>query len=221
MLEIAEAKGKDAEQYLISLYKMVRERENFLSNEAKVVQYGAVLRYFTRFLQQRNDFSPVVRTVLYRIDIKLGDIYYEEALQNQDNGRYFLATAYYNQALSYAHQKDEQNYALCRLREVYYYLDDQEALMKVEEAWAENHDKKDRFSAYMFLAQNAELPLIKTKFLAKALDEVMAQDESFYTKYQDTLNICSQLVALYELLGEKEKANQVMKLRESTSKLLN
>ena len=73
----------------------------------------------------------------------------------------------------------------------------------------------------MFLAQNAEMPHIKATFLEKALNEVMEQDESFYTKYQDTLNICSQLLAIYELLGDKDKANRIKKLRENTLKLLN
>ena len=73
----------------------------------------------------------------------------------------------------------------------------------------------------MLLAQNAETPQVKAQFLEKALNEVMGQDESLYAKYQDTLYICSQLAAIYELQGEKEKALRVKKLRKSTLKLLN
>jgi len=208
-------------RHFIALYKVVREREGYLSNEAKIVQYGAVLHYFTKFLKSNETNSVALRTILYQVNVKLGDIYYEEALQNQDNGRYFLATAYYGQALSYARQTIEKNRVLTALKNVYYYLDDEEALVKVEETWAENHDKKDRFSAYMYLAQNTEQPQVKTIFLAKALDEVMEQDESFYTKYQDTLDICSQLIVLYGLLGEKNKAEQIANLRKETLKLLN
>lgn len=221
MSEKSVTKSDNAEKHFFNLYKIVSEREAYLSNEAKVVQYTAVLRYFTKFLQQKGHISKVVETILYQIDLKLGDIYYEEALQNQDNGRYFLATAYYNQALIYAHRVEDKNRVLLALKNIYYFLDDEEALLRVEESWAENHETKDKFAAYMLLAQNAEQPQIKTIFLSKALAEVMEQDESFYTKYQNTLDICSQLTALYELLGEKDKARQMMKLRENTLKLLN
>ena len=221
MLKESVTQADDAEKRFFSLYKIVSERDAYLSNEAKIVQYGALLRYFTKFLQQKGHLSKMVETVLYQIDLKLGDIYYEEALQNQDNGRYFLATAYYNQALIYAHQAEDKNRVLLALKNIYYFLDDEDALLRVEESWAENHETKDKFTAYMLLAQNAEQPQIKAEILAKALAEVMAQDESFYTKYQNTLDICSQLTALYELLGEKDKAKQMVKLRENTLKLLN
>lgn len=221
MLEMPTAKISRAESHFFSLYKIVLEREPYLSNEAKIVQYGAVLRYFVKFLQKKEPVSKAVETVLYQMDLKLGDIYYEEALQNQDNGRYFLAVAYYNQALGYAHQAEDKNRVLIALKNIYYFLDDEDALLRVEESWAENHDTKDKFAAYMLLAQNAEQLKMKTVFLAKALAEVMAQDESFYTKYQNTLDICSKLTALYELLGEKDKAKQMKKLRENTLKLLN
>jgi len=221
MLKKSVTQIDNAERHFFNLYRIVSEREAYLSNEAKIVQYNAVLRYFIKFLQQKGHISKVVETVLYQIDLKLGDIYYEDALQNQDNSRYFLATAYYNQALGYAHRAEDKNRVLLALKNIYYFLDDEDALLRVEKSWAENHETKDKFAAYMLLAQNAEQPQIKAEFLAKALTEVMEQDESFYTKYQNTLDVCSQLTALYELLGEKDKAKQMVKLRENTLKLLN
>ena len=110
---------------------------------------------------------------------------------------------------------------LLALKDIYYYIGDEDALVKVEESWAENHNEKDKFAAYMLLAKTAEVPQIKVLFLEKALDEVMRQDESFYTKYQDTLNVCSQLIAIYELLGDNDKVKRVRDLRERTLKLLN
>jgi hypothetical protein len=110
---------------------------------------------------------------------------------------------------------------LLALKDIYYYLNDEDALIKVEETWAENHQSEDKFFAYMFLAQNSDNPRFKANFLEKALDEVMKQDIGFYAKYQDTLNICSQLLAIYELLGEKEKVIRIKKLRENTLRLLN
>lgn len=210
-----------AEKQFLNLYKMVREREKALTNDAKIVQYGAVLRYFMKFLQGRYKYSPAIWSILYRIDIKLGDIYYEEALQNQDNSRYFLAAEYYTQALSFAHQAEEKQHVLLALKDVYYYLNDEEALVQVQKTWAESHDKKDRYTAFMLLAQNTDKTKIKAMFLSLALNEVMEQEESFYDKYQDTLDVCSQLAVLYELLGEKEKAVYVKNLRQNTLKLLN
>ncbi len=221
MLKTAVTKEDNAESRFMRLYKMVQERERHLSNEAKVAQYSAILRYFMKFLQQNEGYTANVAAILYWTYVKLGDIYYEDALQNQDNSKYFLAAEYYNQSLAYAHSAEEKNRVLLALKDIYYYLNDEEAFLKVEETWAENHDKEDKFSAYMLLAQNAGTPQIKARFLEKALDEVMNQDESFYTKYQNTLYICSQLAAIYELQGEKEKALRIKKLRESTLKLLN
>lgn len=203
------------------LYKVVQERDKYLSNEAKIVQYSAVIRFFMKFLQDKEDVSVNVKAILFWIYTKLGDIYYEEALQNQDNSKYFLAVEYYNQSLMYALNTEDKNRILFVLKEIYYYLGDENALIKIEETWAENHEKEDKFSAYMLLAKNAEVPQVKVLFLEKALVEVMEQDESFYTKYQDTLNVCSQLVALYELLGDKEQAKRVKKMRDTTMKLLN
>lgn len=221
MLKTAVTSETSAENRFLHLYKMVQEREVFLNDDAKIMQYSAILRFFMKFLQQNETYTPNVSSVLFWTYVKLGNIYYEGGLQNQDNTRYFLAAEYYNQALGYARTKEEKNRVLLALKDVYYYVDDKNALIKVEETWAENHNKEGRFAAYMLLAENAELPLVKAKFLEKALDEVMAQDENFYAKYQDTLDICSQLSAIYELQGEKEKAIRIKKLRESTLKLLN
>ncbi len=218
-------KIKNEKNYLegrfFRLYKAVQERDKYLSNEAKIVQYSAVIRFFMKFLQDKEDVSVNVKAILFWTYAKLGDIYYEEALQKQDNSKYFLAIEYYNQSLMYALNIEDKNRILFVLKEIYYYLGDENALIKIEETWAENHEKEDKFSAYMLLAKNAEVPQIKVLFLEKALVEVMEQDESFYTKYQDTLNICSQLVALYELLGDKEQAKRVKKMRDTTMKLLN
>ena len=211
---------KGSESRFLQLYKVVREREPYLNNEAKIVQYNALLRYFIKFLQDKDSYPPLINSILYQIDIKLGDIYYEDGLQNQDNSRYFLAIEYYNQALSYAQKTEEQNRVLLALKDIYYYLDDEEAFFKIEKNWADNHNKKDRFGAYVLLAKNAYQPRMKIFFLECALNAVVAQDESFYTKYQDTLNICCQLAVLYELLGEYEKARRVQKLRDNTLKLL-
>jgi len=221
MIEQAVNKETNPENHFLQLYKMVQERENFLSNDAKVVQYSALLRYFNKFLQSKDEPSLNVFAILYWVYVKLGDIYYEEALQKQDNSRYFLAVEYYNHALVYARGAEERKRVLLILKDIYYYLNDETALIQVEEAWAENHGKEDKFAAYMLLAQNSESPLVKAGFLEKALDTVMNQSESFYTKYQDTLNVCSQLAAIYELLGEKEKMFRIKKLRENTLKLLN
>ena len=212
---------KKTESKFLHLYKMVKERENFIGNEAKITQYNAILKFFVKFLQNQDDYSVNVKTVLFWTYVKLGDIYYEEALQNQDNSKYFLAVEYYNQSLRYAIYLEEKNRVLSRLKNIYYYLGDEKSLVKVEETWAENHEREDKFAAYMLLAKQAEVPQIKVLFLEKALDEVMSQNEGFYTKYQDTLNICSQLTALYELLGDKEQAQRIKKLREKTMKLLN
>lgn len=209
------------ETQFLRLYKTIQERERFMNNGAKIIQYGAIIRYFMKFLQGREEYSQNVRIVLFWVYAKLGDIYYEEALQNQDNSKYFLAIEYYNQSLVYAHNIEEKNRILFMLKEIYYYLGDEEALVKIEETWAENHKKEDKYSAYMLLAKSAETPRIKILFLEKALIEVTSQDESFYTKYQDTLNICSQLMVLYDLLGDKEQANRIKVLRDKTLKLLN
>lgn len=214
-------KTRNSENKFFNLYKIVQERESFLSNDAKIVQYNAILNFYMKFLQQNESVSPSIMTVLFWIYVKLGDIYYEEALQSQDNSKYFLAVGYYNQSLLYTRYPEERNRVLLALKDIYYYIGDEDALVKVEESWAENHNEKDKFAAYMLLAKAAEVPQIKVLFLEKALDEVMRQDESFYTKYQDTLNVCSQLIAIYELLGDNDKVKRVRDLRERTLKLLN
>lgn len=221
MNKTAQFQIERAEKQFLNLYRMVREREESLTNDAKIVQYGAVLRYFMKFLQSSQKYSSAVLTILYRIDVKLGDIYYEEALQNQDNSRYFFAAEYYTQALSFAREQQEKQYVLVALKNVYYSLNDENALIQVEKTWAENHSKKDRYTAFMLLAQNSSDAKIKAMFLSSALNEVMEQEESFYDKYQDTLDVCSQLAVLYDLLGEKEKAVYVKNLRQNTLKLLN
>ncbi len=221
MLKTAVTTETSVENRFLHLYKMVQERETFLNDDAKIVQYSAILRFFMKFLQHNETYTPNVSSVLFWTYVKLGDIYYEGGLQNQDNTRYFLAAEYYNQALTYARTTEEKNRVLLALKDVYYYVNDEDALVKVEETWAENHDFDGKFAAYMLLAENAELPQVKARFLEKALDGVMGQDENFYAKYQDTLNISSQLLAIYELQGEKEKATRIKRLRESTLKLLN
>ena len=212
---------KKRESKFLHLFKMVQEREQFISNDAKVMQYNAVLRFFVKFLQNEDEYSQNIKTILFWTYVKLGDIYYEEALQNQDNSKYFRAVEYYNQSLIYAKCLEDKSRVLSRLKDIYYVLGDEKALIKVEETWAENHQEEDKFGAYMLLAKQAEVPQVKVLFLEKALDEVMSQKEGFYTKYQDTLNICSQLTALYELLGDKEQAQRIKSLRERTLKLLN
>lgn len=221
MLNKSTVERRNAETHFFYLYKVVHERERYLSDEAKIIQYSAVLRYFMKFLGQRDVSSTRVLIILYRVFIKLGDIYCKYGLQNQDNTRYFLAAEYYNQALQYAYRVEDKRHVLLALKDVYYYLGDEDALVEVEQSWAENHEEQDKFAAYVLLAQNSDKPYIKANFLAKALEMVMAQNESFYTKYQDTLHVCSQLSVLYELLGDGDNAKQIKKLREKTLKLLN
>ena len=79
-----------------------------VNKEARIAQYNAVLRFFVKFLQGKDEYSLNVRTILFWIYVKLGDISYEEALQNQDISRYFLAVEYYNQSLIYANNLDEK-----------------------------------------------------------------------------------------------------------------
>lgn len=210
-----------AEKHFLHLYRVVRERDSYLSNEAKIMQYSAVLRYFVKFLQLKEPYSETIRSVVYRIDLRLGDIYCDEATYGENNGRYFLAAEYYNQALLYARLPEEKNRVLQALKNIYHYLDDEDALVKLEQARAENYEPEDKFSVYIGLAQNTENPYVKAEFLAKALDFVTYQDKNFYAKYQDTLDVCSRLTVLYELIGEKNKATRVNGLREKTLKLLN
>lgn len=222
MLKPAVTKTDNAESRFLHLYKIVQEREKYLSKEALVVQYSALLRYFMKFLQQKEEYTANVAAILYWTYTKLGEYLFMKTLYKiRINSKYFLAAEYYNQSLAYAAQCGRKSRVLLALKDIYYYLNDEDAYVRVEETWAENHDKEDKFAAYMLLAQNAETPQVKAQFLEKALNEVMGQDESFYAKYQDTLYICSQLAAIYELQGEKEKALRVKKLRESTLKLLN
>lgn len=213
--------NNSSESSFLQLYKTVQEREKFLNDDAKIIQYMGVLRYFLKFLQQKEDYSQDIRRILFETNVKIGDIYHKEAIKKQDSSKYFLSLEYYNQALAYASNQNEKNRVLQVLKDIYYYLNDESSLIKVEESWAENQQDEDKFFAYMFLAQHAENPRFKVVFLEKALDEVMKQEGNFYTKYQDTLNICSQLLAIYELLGEKEKVIHIKKLRESTLRLLN
>ena len=212
---------ENQEGNFLRLYKMVQEREPFLNNEAKIVQYNTILNFFMKFLQQSENVSVNVQTILFWTYVKLGELYYDDALKENDNKYYFFAIEYYKQALLYARCTEEKNRVLTALRELYYYLGDEDALVKIEETWAENHSKEDRFSAYIFLAQGAEVPQMKILFLEKALDEVVNQDKSFYDKYQDTLDICSQLIVLYELLGDKKQIQKIKDLRERTLNLLN
>lgn len=221
MQKIPIPKVNGAESHFLHLYKVVREREPYLTNEAKIIQYGALLRYFIKFLQTGEPYSSQVKSILYWTDLRLGEIYCTEAIETQDNNRYFLAIEYYNQALSYASLIEEQNRVLLALKDIYYYLDDEDALVKLENAWAENHCPEEKFFIYLRLAQNTENPYIKVEFLTKALDFVMYQDKNFYAKYQDTLDVCSQLTVLCELLGEKNKVARFKKLREKTLNLLN
>lgn len=209
------------ENRFLHLYQIVQERESFLTDDAKIAQYSVVLRFFMKFLQHNETYNQSVMKALFKIYLKLGDMYLDGSLKNQDNTGYFFAIEYYNQALGYSQTMEEKNNVLLRLKNVYYYVGDEDALIRVEETWAENHQREGKFAAYMLLAGNADLPQIKAKFLEKALDEVMEQNENFYAKYQDTLNICSQLIAIYELQGEKEKVFRIKKLRENTLKLLN
>jgi len=213
--------SKNPETQFINLYKMVLERENFLTNDAKILQYNAVLEYFFKFLEKNNVVSKSVLNVLFGCYMKMGDVFYNEGIQLLENNKLFLAVDYYNQALKFAQSETEKNRILDMLKNVYSFLDDKEALIKVEESWAENQDARDRFSAYMLLAKEADNPKDKAMLLEKALNEVTKQEMSFYNKFQDTLNVCSQLIALYELLKEKDKLQKIRKLQEDTLKLLN
>lgn len=213
--------SRNPETQFINLYKMVLERENFLTNDAKILQYNAVLEYFFKFLEKNNVVSKSVLNVLFGCYMKMGDVFYNEGIQLLENNKLFLAVDYYNQALKFAQSETEKNRILDMLKNVYSFLDDKEALIKVEESWAENQDARDRFSAYMLLAKEADNPKDKAMLLEKALNEVTKQEMSFYNKFQDTLNVCSQLIVLYELLKEKDKLQKIRKLQEDTLKLLN
>lgn len=81
--------------------------------------------------------------------------------------------------MAYARSAEEKSRVLLALKDIYYYLNDEDAYVRVEETWAENHDKEDKFAAYMLLAQNAETPQVKAQFLEKALNEVRDRMKAF------------------------------------------
>ena len=56
---------KNTENKFVDLYKMVQERESFLSNDAKILQYGVVLEYFYKFLYKGGRLSDNVLAVLF------------------------------------------------------------------------------------------------------------------------------------------------------------
>ena len=122
-------KNQNSESEFFRLYKIIQERESFLSNEAKITQYKTILNFYIKFLQQNEKVSQNVKTILFWIYAKLGDIYYEEALQSQDNSQYFLAVGYYNKSLLYACYPEERNRVLLALKDIYYYIGDEDALI--------------------------------------------------------------------------------------------
>ncbi len=221
MVNSLTTKKDNAEKRFLNLYRVVLEREKYLNNEALIIQYSTLLRFFMKFLQSEDKYNPNVEWVLFLIYSKLGAIYYHDALMEIDDSKCFLAAEYYNQALTYARNVDDKNRILLALKDIYYYLNDENAYVRVEEAWAENHESHDKYQAYIILAQNADASYMKVRFLEKALALILQQKERFYEKHQDTLFICSQLIAVYELLGEREKALKIEKLRENALKLLN
>lgn len=221
MVKSLTTKKDNLEKRFLHLYKVVQEREKYLNHDALIVQYSTLLRFFVKFLQSEDRYNYNVELVLFFIYSKLGAIYYSDALTERDNSKCFLAAEYYNQALTFARNVDDKTRILLALKDIYYYLNDEDAYVRVEETWAESHEFKDKYQAYVILAQNADAPHVKVKFLEKALALAMQQRESFYESYQDTLFICSHLLAAYELLGEREKALRMKKLREKTLKLLN
>ena len=64
MLKPAVTKTDNAESRFLHLYKIVQEREKYLSKEALVVQYSALLRYFMKFLQQKEEYTANVAAIL-------------------------------------------------------------------------------------------------------------------------------------------------------------
>ena len=221
MVNSLTTKKDNAEKRFLNLYRVVLEREKYLNNEALIVQYSTLLRFFMKFLQSEDKCNPSVKWVLFLIYSKLGAIYYHDALMEADDSKCFLAAEYYNQALVYARNVDDKNRILLALKDIYYYLNDEDAYVRVEETWAENHEFQDKYRAYVILAQNTDASYIKVRFLEKALALILQQKDRDYEKHQDTLFICSQLMAMYELLGEREKILKTEKLRENTLKLLN
>ncbi len=213
--------GEDAKIKFMQLYNIMVEREKYLDDEAKVAQYASILRFYMKYLQAHDNNGHEVGLILYWIYVKLGDIYNAEAFDSNDIAKFYLSLEYYNLSLPYAPNKEERKNVLLSLKDIYYKLDDKEAYHKVEEMWVENHNKENKFEAYMILAQNAQTPDIKAKFLEKSLDEVMSKKDEFINKYQDTLYVCGQLIAIYEIMNENEKVIRIKKLRDNTLSLLN
>ena len=60
MLKTAVTTETSVENRFLHLYKMVQERETFLNDDAKIVQYSAILRFFMKFLQHNETYTPNV-----------------------------------------------------------------------------------------------------------------------------------------------------------------
>lgn len=220
MIKSLTTKTDNLEKRFLRLYQTIHKREKYLSKNALIVQYSTLLRFFMKFLQIKDNYHYNVEFVLFLIYEKLGAIYYEDAQIERNNSKYFLSTEYYNQALTYARNVDDKNRILLALKDIYYYLNDEDACIRVEESLAENHELQDKYQAYLVLAQNTDAPHIKVKFLEKALDLAIQQEENFYEKYKDLLFIYSQLIMVYELLGEKDNAFKIKRLQENMLKRL-
>ena len=64
MVKSLTTKTDNTEKRFLHLYRVVHEREKYLSTEALIVQYSTLLRFFVKFLQQKDSKKIIIIRML-------------------------------------------------------------------------------------------------------------------------------------------------------------
>lgn len=186
---------------------------------AEIAAYGKVIELGQNSTVNEEDIIDKKSLILYWSYNNLGDALTRKN-QNKiifNKGNYNLALDYYQQAYKLARDNTEKIAVLKRMAYNYRLMKDDEAFYKCFLKIIELSKDKDKREAYVALAEMQKNADEAAALYERALEYVPKEDTDVAGKCLNTLQICRELLALYQELDIPRQQNRIYELMNKTA----
>jgi len=212
--------NKDSD--LLKVYKRADEAAKYFSEvDDKLFSYHNVLDFCASSKKCIQDESTKKKQILFWTYNNIGNLFLQKNSYSFDFQNMTHAIEAYQNALIFSNTSENQTEILRKIRDIYHALEDEDGYFKTSSKLADLVDDTLKMQIFLNLANVARSKTEEAYFLEKALSFVSKEDVSFLTKCQNTLNLCSKLLDIYESTGKRLDVVRIKSIQEKTQNQIN
>lgn len=203
------------------MYRTAYEKVKYLKDiDDKLLAYNEVINYCANSKQCKTDDSIKRNQILFWTYNNIGDMFIERNSDLPTADNYIYAVQYYQNALEFSKTSNDKHNILEKIAHVYGELQDERGWRRAVEQIALMADDNMKRQAFVELAQGTDDIKLQAKYLENALNFVTEENVSVLEKCKNTLNICSNLLEIYQHTKNKKAYERIKTLQKNTLELL-